>query len=191
MSSHHIIREKQEPALLILAIDSFDKELLGQLLEWSPTVIVSQDVYEHVWSLGIKIDVVLRQTPDFIETQEHVKSYDVKDHDLLKSAMSFLVEESYPSVNIITEEFHLQHYSAFVNQLDVVLFVNNQKIFPVKSGFTKWKPAGDRIFIISEEVVLKTCDGLKFENQNQFLTVKDGFYRLTFDEDFIFIAEEI
>lgn len=191
MSSHHIIREKQEPALLILAIDSFDKELLGQLLEWSPTVIVSQDVYEQVWSLGIKIDVVLKQNPDFIETQEHVKSYDVENNDLLKSAMSFLIEEHYPSVNIITEEFKSQHYSAFVNQLDVVVFAGNQKIFPVKSGFTKWKPAVDKIFIISEEVMLRSYDGLAVESENQFITVKDGFYRLIFDNDFIFIAEEL
>ena len=191
MSSHHIIREKQEPALLILEIDFFDKELLGQLLEWSPTIIVSQDVYEQVWSLGIKIDVVLKQTPDFIETQEHLKSHDVEDLDLLKSALSFLVAESYPSVNIITTEFQSQHYAAFVSQLDIVVFASNKKIFPIKSGFTKWKPAGDKVFIISEGVTLRSCEGLEMERKNQYLTIKDGFYRLNFEDNFIFIAEEI
>jgi len=191
MSSHHIIREKQEPALLILAIESFDKELLGQLLEWSPTVIVSEEVYEHVLSFGIKIDVVLKQTHTFIETQEHVKSYNVEHNDLVKSAMAFLIEEDYPSVNIITEEFHPKDYSSFVNNLDIVVFTNNQKIFPVKNGFAKWKPAGDNVFIISEEVTLISYDGLQSETRNQYITVKDGFYRLTFDHDFIFIAEEL
>ncbi|MFD2144372.1 hypothetical protein [Mucilaginibacter antarcticus] len=39
MSSHHIVREKQEPALLVLGLDGFDEEQLGQLLEWSPTLM--------------------------------------------------------------------------------------------------------------------------------------------------------
>ena len=46
MSSHHIVREKQEPALLVLGLDDFPDELLGQLLEWSPTVIVTADTVE-------------------------------------------------------------------------------------------------------------------------------------------------
>ncbi|RZK41505.1 MAG: thiamine pyrophosphokinase, partial [Pedobacter sp.] len=40
MSSHHIVREKQEPALYIHQLGNFDEEKLGQLLEWSPTVLV-------------------------------------------------------------------------------------------------------------------------------------------------------
>src|SRR5690606_28178677 len=112
-------------------------------------------------------------------------------NDLLKAAMSFLEEEHYPSVNIITKEFKSQHYSAFVNQLDVVVFAGNQKIFPVKSGFAKWKPAGEQVFVLSDEVMLRSCDGLTVQSENQYITVKDGFYRLIFDNDFIFIAEEL
>ncbi len=191
MSSHHIIREKQEPALLILTIDSFSEELLGQLLEWSPTVMVSQDIYEHVQSLGIKIDVVLKQHQNFIEGQEHLKIVEVGNNALLKSAMMFLNEEDYPSVNVITQQFHPADYSSFVNHLDIVVFSYNQKIFPVKSGFAKWKPAGEKVFIISEEAKLTSYTGLAFEKQNQYITFKDGFYRLNFENDFIFIAEEL
>ena len=42
MSSHHIVREKQEPALLVLGLNNFSTELLGQLLEWNPTVITTE-----------------------------------------------------------------------------------------------------------------------------------------------------
>src|SRR6202012_5572544 len=55
-SSHHIVREKQEPALLILGLDNFPDELLGQLLEWSPTVIVTPQTADKVHALEIKID---------------------------------------------------------------------------------------------------------------------------------------
>ena len=56
MSSHHIVREKQEPALLILSLEGFEYENLGQILEWSPTVIVQQEIYEIADSLAFKID---------------------------------------------------------------------------------------------------------------------------------------
>lgn len=42
MSSHHIVREKQEPALLIMDLNGFNDEHLGQLLEWNPTVLVNE-----------------------------------------------------------------------------------------------------------------------------------------------------
>jgi hypothetical protein len=41
MSSHHIVKEKQEPALYIHHFGNFDEEYLGQLLEWSPTLLVA------------------------------------------------------------------------------------------------------------------------------------------------------
>lgn len=191
MSSHHIIREKQEPALLILAIESFDQEHLGQLLEWSPSVIVSEDIYEHVLSFGIKIDVLLKQSKDKIETQEHVKVHEVKEGDLLQSAMSFLTKEEYPSVNILTAEFHAGHYEPYVNKLDIVVFTDSKKIFPIKSGFTKWKPALENIYIMSEKTIIKSFTGLNEENKQQYRTLKDGFYGLTFDNIFIFIAEDL
>ena len=56
MSSHHFVKEKQEPALIIADLDGFDEEYLGQLLEWSPTVLVPSHLVEKVISLGIKID---------------------------------------------------------------------------------------------------------------------------------------
>lgn len=191
MSSHHIIREKQEPALLILEIASFDEELFGQLLEWSPTVIVSEAVYEHVLSLGIKIDVLLKQSETVFETQEHVKICNVDGGNSIKSAMTFLTQEEYPSVNVIVKSFNAHDFSGFVNSLDIVIFTADKKIFPIKDGFKKWKPEGESIFILSEDVKITSIEGLILEEKNQYKTIKDGFYRLGFSNDFIFLGEEL
>ena len=59
MSSHHIVRDDQEPALIIANGASCNIELLGQLLEWSPLVIVLDSAMERVLELGIKVDVLL------------------------------------------------------------------------------------------------------------------------------------
>ena len=48
MSSHHIVRDDQEPALIIANGASCSDELMGQLLEWSPLVIVLDSAIERV-----------------------------------------------------------------------------------------------------------------------------------------------
>jgi thiamine pyrophosphokinase len=57
MSSHHIVKEKQEPALIIANGEACSEELLGQLLEWSPFIVVLDHAIYRVLDLGIKIDV--------------------------------------------------------------------------------------------------------------------------------------
>ena len=54
MSSHHIIRDKQEPALIIANGEECSMDLLEQLLEWSPTVVVLDGAIQRVIDLGIK-----------------------------------------------------------------------------------------------------------------------------------------
>ena len=68
MSSHHIIRDKQEPALIIANGEECTMDLLEQLLEWSPTVVVLDGAIERVISLGIKVDVWLG---DFDHSEKH------------------------------------------------------------------------------------------------------------------------
>ena len=59
MSSHHIVREKQEPALLIANGEQCSMDLMNQLLEWSPTVIVLDGAIDSVIDKGIKVDILL------------------------------------------------------------------------------------------------------------------------------------
>lgn len=59
MSSHHFVKENQEPALIIANGQHCSEALLGQLLEWSPYVIVLDGALDKVMSLGVKFDVLL------------------------------------------------------------------------------------------------------------------------------------
>jgi thiamine pyrophosphokinase len=54
MSSHHIVRDDQEPALIIANGASCNPELLGQLLEWSPLVVVLDSAMVRVMELTSK-----------------------------------------------------------------------------------------------------------------------------------------
>ena len=188
MSSHHIVREKQEPALLIMDLEGFLTENLGQLLEWSPTVIVAEEMYDYTESLGIKIDGVLTSDPNF-PAQENTRIVP-SDTDQLEDALKFLVGEKFPAVNIIINEFALKDYALYEGDINLVIFISNHKIFPVHSGFSKWQAAGEKIVLLHEVQNLQTS-GLKHLSDTVLETEKDGFYTLQFDQPFLFISETI
>jgi thiamine pyrophosphokinase len=187
MSSHHIIREKQEPALLIMSLDNFDQEYLGQLLEWSPSVIVSDDLYEITDSMGIKIDGVLTSN-DYLDVQSNTRIIN-SGPDQIEDALKFLIAEEYPAVNIITNQFNTKDYALFIDFIDIVVYSGNKKIFAVKPGFSKWKPAGEKVELLHEVTGLQAAN-LKHIETLVFETEKDGFYTLIFDQEFVFIAED-
>src|ERR1700748_3041941 len=99
MSSHHIIREKQEPALLVLGLDNFPGELLGQLLEWSPTVIATAQTAEKLVASGIKIDWMITDGNEDI-LQSNVKLMSAGEGNLTDAALEYLSEDQYGAVNI-------------------------------------------------------------------------------------------
>jgi thiamine pyrophosphokinase len=188
MSSHHIVREKQEPALLIMDLEGFLTENLGQLLEWSPTVIVAEDMYDHTESLGIKIDGVITTDAHFA-TQANTLIIP-SDTDQLEDGLKFLVGEKYPAVNIITNEFAFKDYALYEADINLVIFISNHKIIPVHSGFSKWQSGGERIVLLHEVHNLQTS-GLRHLSDSVLETEKDGFYTLQFDQPFLFISETI
>lgn len=192
MSSHHIVREKQEPALLIFDLTEFNEEYLGQLLEWSPTILVPLHLFEKVISLGIKVDVVLAQEdPNLLYFQEHVKVIHCDEH-VLDCALKFLVGEGFPAVNIISNHFKANEYQFYTDLIDLVIFKGNQKIFPIKSGFSKWKAKGETVFVLQHGLANQlSTSGLITREKGHYQTEKDGFYSLTFQNPFIFIAEEL
>ena len=188
MSSHHVVREKQEPALLIMSLGGFLPENLGQLLEWSPTVLVAENMYEHAESFGIKIDGVITSNPNFF-AQENTKII-ICSSNPLEDALKYLVTEQYPAVNIITNEFSLKDYAVFEDDINLVIFISDHKIFPVHSGFSKWQSAHENIVLLHEAKNLLTS-GLNHISETLLKTEKDGFYTLKFEQPFLFISETI
>ncbi|EHQ27126.1 hypothetical protein [Mucilaginibacter paludis] len=190
MSSHHIIREKQEPALLVLGLNNFPDELLGQLLEWSPTLIVTIDTSESMNAFGIKYDALVGEGTVSTTDQSDIKYIAAGSDHPAQAALNYLVANNYPAVNVITDDLVLEDYLSYASHINIVLFHRDEKIYPVTSGFSKWKPAGETIRIMSE------ADGLQFtglENVGNQLyrTLVNGLFSLQFNNPFIFIAESI
>jgi thiamine pyrophosphokinase len=189
MSSHHIVREKQEPALLVLGLDSFEDELLGQLLEWSPTIITTPQTAEKLNVAGIKIDWIVSNGGDEI-LQSDVKLMPLENNTLTETALKYLIENAYSAVNIITDELSLKDYLPFADKINLVIFNKHKKIFAINSGFSKWKPAGESIELLSQTKKLDFT-GLEIVAERCYKTINDGFFSLHFEEPFLFIAEDV
>lgn len=189
MSSHHIVREKQEPALLILGLDQFSEEMLGQLLEWSPTVITTPLTAEQINAFGIKIDLIIA---DIFEQglQSDIKLIMPAGVAPVTAALKHLIAGGYGAVNIVTDQFELQEFQAFAEAINIVIFSGGKKIYPVNSGFSKWKPASEVIRILSPSLSVQTV-GLKACGVDCYQTSGDGFITLKFSEPFLFVAEDL
>jgi len=189
MSSHHIVREKQEPALLILGLNSFDLELLGQLLEWSPTVIATSHVAEQLATMGIKVDRILGNDIGDV-LQSDVKYVPLHDMPAAEAALNALIAENYAAVNIIADNFDVNDYTHFLPRINLVILHQHKKTYPISSGFTKWLPAGDLITITVPPVDF-VCSGLARKEAGQYVTTADGVIKLEFADSFLFISETI
>lgn len=111
MSSHHVVRDAQEPALLILNPQFLAHERLASLLEWSPTIVVREDALLEVLHLHIKIDAVICSR----EKQEEVKLLVAeqapvtlvspeKEESALLTGLSYLEKQGHRAVNLLLAE---------------------------------------------------------------------------------------
>ncbi len=206
MSSHHVVREKQEPALLIANGEACQPELLGQLLEWSPTVVVLDSAIWRVFDLGIKVDVLLGDFDrdldlDTIRTHQYpleiVHAPDQNKTDLDKG-IELLIERGYPAVNVVWATGRRADHSItnmtslvrYKNRIRPVIFDDHSKIFPLMGRYEKWYAAGTPISLIPVGTVSGiVTEGLKYNLNDETLTLgyrtgssneaeRDGFVRI-------------
>lgn len=164
MSSHHIVRDDQEPALIIANGASCSPELLGQLLEWSPLVIVLDSAMERVLDLGIKVDVLLGDFDHGFDPEHYrekqfpleiVRTPDQNKTDLEK-AFDYLIERKIPAVNVVwatgkrTDHTitNLTNITQYRNSLKIVILDDHSKVFLLPKKFEKWYPANTPISLI-------------------------------------------
>lgn len=188
MSSHHIVRDDQEPALIIANGAACSQELLGQLLEWSPFVVVLDSAIERVLELEIKVDVLLGDFDSGFDANYykeiqypleiiHTPNQDKTD---LEKAFEFLIERNFPAVNVVWATgkradhtiTNITSIAKFRNQLKIVLFDDHSKIHLLPQKFQKWYPKNTVISLIPiGEVHGIHSENLFYPLQNDSLTI--------------------
>ena len=188
MSSHHIVRDAQEPALIIANGEACSSELLGELLEWSPLVIVLDSAINRVLELGIKVDVLLGDFDRGFDAEkvqqeqypiEIIYAPDQNKTDLEK-AFDYLIGRNFPAVNVVWATGRRADHTItnitsvvrFREQLKIVILDDYSKVFLLPRIYEKWYPASTPISLIpSGQVDGISTNNLKYSLDNESLMI--------------------
>ena len=157
MSSHHIVRDEQEPALLVLHAELLRNEAIASLLEWSPTIVVPYSQLEGLTSLGCKPDVVLASPKELVECQDNrMLLFDAvvmeieSETDVISAALQFLMDKKHKAVNILASLFpdSLTEMNNLPENIEVVFYHEDARRLWLRKGmYRKWLGAGSIIEI--------------------------------------------
>lgn len=188
MSSHHIVRDDQEPALIIANGAACSYELLGQLLEWSPIVIVLDNAIDRVLQLDIKIDVLLGDFDDdfnpeiYKEKQFPLEIVYTPNQDKtdLEKAFDYLIEKGHKAVNVVWATgkradhtiTNITNIVSYRDRLKIVILDDHSKVFLLPAKFEKWYAANTPISLIPiGKVAGITTENLFYPLKNEELTI--------------------
>lgn len=188
MSSHHIVRDDQEPALIIANGAECSKELMGQLLEWSPLVIVLDNAIDRVLDLGIKVDVLLGDFDNGFDPEQYKEiQYPLEivyapdqDKTDLEKAFDYLIGREIPAVNVIWATgrradhtiTNITNIVGYRDKLKIVILDDHSKVFLLPQKFEKWYPVETPISLIPiGKVSGITTKNLKYPLNNEKLTM--------------------
>ncbi len=172
MSSHHVVRDNQEPAIILHDVRYEDYPLVMNLLEWSPFVVLFDTSFEIVNAWGVKVDLLVSENNpgllhEYEKTIEDQKPFIVK-HCSFAELMSFLKEKGHSMINYLGE---LNKVKPFFNEFEIVTFDKASQYSYFNTIFEKWYPKGECLEI--------DCDhdyqvhNLSFEN-SKYTVEKDG-----------------
>ncbi|MTI26321.1 hypothetical protein [Fulvivirga kasyanovii] len=177
MSSHHFVREDQEPALLIMG--PVNQDTLFQLLEWSPKVIVVQEAVKLILDYGVKIDAIVcnRESMDELRSKLSFQMpiqfiTDDTDTSHYMQALAFLMDLNCKAVHILGEVRENVMNQLTTISLDIVIWKNKYKWSYCRSGyFRKWVTKGN-LFVLDAHAIVSIKSDVEvrqYEEQNKLI----------------------
>ncbi|MDH5399359.1 MAG: hypothetical protein OEX02_14505 [Cyclobacteriaceae bacterium] len=157
MSSHYIIRDHQEPALLLLQPLAVNHNIISGLLEWQPTIIIGECALEYVFDRHIKVDaaVVTHHVNQFrktIEYQTPVEIIPVKNQTIYSKVNKYCNSKGLPGINIINhyDPLSSQELHKMSKNLSVSIYDGIMKYHLIRNGvFRKWTIPGKQYLLNS------------------------------------------
>jgi len=219
MSSHHFVKDGQEPALIIANGAACRREILDQLLEWCPFVLVLDGALQRVLDLGIAFNVIsgdfdsepnvhdklkdrpnieIIHTPDqnFTDLQKGINICQMRNYTHIHVLWATGERTDHSLINLDTI---IRHYPI----TKIVFWDNWHKIFAVSSGFKKWYKKDTFISIIPWPFANNVCalnlqwplNNLPLAMGKQLSTsnavAENGFLEIVFDKGNLLLMEGI
>ncbi|MFN4914678.1 MAG: thiamine diphosphokinase [Sphingomonadales bacterium] len=217
MSSHHFVRDGQEPALIIANGAECDSELLGQLLEWNPYVLVLDGALQRVLDMNIRVDAVLGDFDSVAPGWENhpamhgVRVVHAPDQELtdLQKGIEFLIAEGQQAAHIVwatgrRSDHHFNNLAtlpAYSGRIELTIIDDHSRIFNLPKSFKKWYPKDTVLSLIPvmEAGGIHTSN-LAFALQDEALhfpgrsgssnrVAEDGFVEIRYENGHLLLME--
>jgi len=188
MSSHHIIREDQEAALIIANGQKCSQELMDSLLEWSPYVLVLDGAVDRILPMRIKFDAVLGDFDSIQTDRNKIQEFQPVDYIVksdqsktdLEKGIEHLIEKGHEKVHVLwATGKRLDHtwnnlitMAKYRNEIQIILIDDHSRCFVLPKFYRKYYPKG---FIVSIMPLIDskgvTTVGLKYNLNNDDLNI--------------------
>jgi thiamine pyrophosphokinase len=218
MSSHHIVRDNQEPALIIANGADCGDDLLQQLMEWSPYVLALDGAVHRLLERNIRFDAWLGDFDSGAGVDEMAlsKMGDIQriwaedqDKTDLEKGIEFLISKGHVAANIIwgtgRRADHTINNMAtlwrYHDQITLSLLDDHSRVYPLNRQFKKWYPAGTAISLIPvgyasginssnlEYSLLNHRLELPHSTGSSNRVLEDGFVEITYAEGHLLMME--
>lgn len=175
MSSHHIVRDNQEAALLIADGEACSIALMEELLEWSPFVLVLDGALARVLEWNIRVDVWLGDFDSGEALTERAQALGIErvhtpDQDCtdLQKGFEYLIGRGFHSVHVLWGGGkRIDHYfnniftaAAWSERLNIAFIDDYSRAFYIPKTFKKWVPKGTHISLLP----CGRCEGVSTKN---------------------------
>ncbi len=176
MSSHHVVRNEQEPALVILDLTDSHRAILDQLLEWAPTIICTPESQAQLEHLGVKADIIYMDSDSPAENRNFIQSARI-ENNFLSDVFEDLAKAGYGGANIfVPGDYPLLSQRPEHHLLNCSYFCGNWKLSTLRRPIRKWVPEQECIQIIPLESMPK-YSGLTH--------IKDFFYETSCNDFYV------
>ncbi len=155
MSSHHVVKENQEPALLFWDIQSIAYHSFADLLEWNPQLIAFEKDTMVLEGWQLVADTIL--TRDTLLDNSHgLVPIDPDNHML--EILQFLAKKKFSHVNILSSKpLHTMHLIEQIHcNIGSNILSENSIFYQISPGFSKWFSAGT-FKIHQQDQPITTC----------------------------------
>jgi thiamine pyrophosphokinase len=171
MSSHHFVKDGQEPALIIANGETCSYELLTSLLEWCPLTVVCDGALDRVLRLEIKPDIVIGDFDSITEkpTLLHTTYIELEDQETtdLEKAIDHLVSKGYADINVVWGtgkrlDHTLNNFATLAkySEIQIVLLDDYSKTFILPKKYEKRYENGQAISLVP----IHTAKGITTKN---------------------------
>jgi hypothetical protein len=152
MSSHHFVREGQEPALIIAAEAPRAHPLFDQLIAWNPVVITFDHIMPHLQASGINCDHLLateRQDDWKNILHEYAQVHICAPDEQPDMISRILASYDCRSARYLTDnENEFGEWNELSKAFDITILTPTIRwVYVAQNKFKKWLPKGVRVHI--------------------------------------------